>query len=148
MNRVAVGSKALLFTALLFLLSGCKDDPTSSEKVKQTYTGELHWDKTPGFVGGNGIDTVSVGITGESFSYDLITNKGNFCNASGRVIGFGADSAEFIVTGITGSPCDTVRILRGKFGTVFRADSLLMTGELRNGLLQMDYDYRLQLQSP
>lgn len=145
LNRVLFNTT---LASLLLLQSGCRDDPASSTPEMLSYSGELRWDKTPGFVGGNDIDTVGISIEGSNFRYDLITNKGGFCNSSGQVIGFGGDSAEFIVGSIVGLPCDSVRILRGRFGTIFRGDSLFITGELRDGIRQMDYDYRLVLASP
>lgn len=133
---------------LLLLHLGCSDDTVSSLSEMSSYSGELRWDKTPGFVGSNGIDTIRISIDGDNFTYTMLINKGGFCNSTGQVIGFGSDSAEFIVGSIIGLPCDSVRILRGKFGTIFRGDSLFLSGQLRDGIRQMDYDYRLVIENP
>lgn len=134
----------ILFAAVwIAIAGGCSEDVIKSNDFKASYFGELHWDKTPGVPMGSGIDTVRLIIDGNKFDYLYITNKGNFCDASGQVNQFGTNSAEFIVTILGGDQCDSVRILRGQFATIFRNDSLLMTGNLRDGIRQMDYDYRL-----
>jgi len=128
---------------ILLVWAGCSgDDSVNQDDVIETFVGELRMDIAPDTVGRNTIDTVRLVIRGSRFSVTMITNRPNLCNIAGTVSDFGTNSALFNPTDSMASMCDSLHILRGRFPTVFKGDSLIMTKF--DSLLNTQFDFRLK----
>lgn len=112
----------------LMLWLGCSsDDSANQDEINETYVGELRMDVAPDTVGRNTIDTLRLKINGSRFTVTMLTNRANICNIGGTVKDFGTNSALFRPTDSMPSFCDSIHVLRGRFPTVFKGDSLTMT---------------------
>lgn len=136
--------------ATLFVILGCDEEPLAVNTLTVTYIGELRWDKSfdPDLVGGNGLDTVRLRISGINYVYTLLTNKAQppISGVVGIMSGFGTDSVTFTPTfyDCPSPQCDTVHTLRNTLMSRFVGDSLYLTGEWKDGAQrQMSYDFRM-----
>ena len=126
----------------LVLAIGCGDDDEQEEEVLETFVGELRMDVAPDTVGRNTIDTIIFEVKGRRYTVEMVTNRANICDIGGTVEGFGTNSALFTTTDSMPSSCDSIHVLRGRFPTVFKGDSLIMTKY--DSVLNTDFDFRLK----
>lgn len=106
----------------------CDEDPQVSTPP-EVFTGKVVM--TPDFESGNVDhafpDSTEVTFTVEGALYELVMEgETDFrtCDSRGTVRNFGTNTVTLTPTGVMGASCDSIRIPRGEFPTVFRGDSL------------------------
>lgn len=118
----------MLCAGLLFS-GGCGGNGDGDNgTVTEIYNGTMYVDLTPGFVGGDGTDSIRFTVRSGTFAFEHLTRTTDppLCDSEGEITGFGTNRARLDPTNWFGSNCSQ-RTPNGEFVTVFNGDSLSMT---------------------